>query len=148
MIKINTPAELKKYFDLPDEAIKFMNDLTPATENGRYTFSPDCYVNVMNCDTKEDLTANMEAHDNFVDVQYVIEGEEKIVYANREGLTLATPYNPDKDVLFFVGVPGEVVCNKAGEAAVLYPAEAHLPGRAVNAPMTIKKAVMKVRYKA
>ncbi len=148
MLKITNVDELKNHFDLPDDAVEFLKNATTDTANGRYNFSPDCFINVMNCDTKEDLSANMEAHDNFVDVQFVIEGEEKILYTNREGLTVATPYNPVKDVIFFEGTPGEAVCTKAGEAAVLYPAEAHLPGRAVNAPMTIKKAVMKVRYKA
>ena len=36
------------------------------------------------------------------------------------------------------------VTRMAGECVVLYPEEAHLPGRAPNASMTVKKAVMKL----
>ncbi len=147
MIKITNLCELKKHLDLPDAAVEFLKNTTTDTKNGRYDFSPDCFIKVMDCDTKDDLTAPMEAHDTFVDVQYVITGEEKIIYTNREGLKVSTPYNAEKDVIFFESACGETVCTKAGEAAVLFPDEAHLPGRAVNAPMTIKKAVMKVRCK-
>lgn len=145
MIKLSNFADIQKYFNVPDEAIAFLKSLTADSANGKYPFTDDCFVNVMNCDTKTEM-ASMEAHDNFVDVQCVIEGEEKILYTDRAGLTVVTPYNPDKDVLFYSFEQADEVIYRAGEAVVLYPADAHLPGRAANEPITIKKAVMKVRY--
>lgn len=145
MIKLSCFADIQTYFNVPDAAIAFLQNATADTANGKYPFTDDCFVNVMNCDTKTEM-APMEAHNDFVDVQCVIEGEEKILYADRTALPVVTPYNPDKDALFCSFDQADEVIYRTGEAVVLYPVDAHLPGRAVKAPTTIKKAVMKVRY--
>ena len=97
----------------------------------------------MDCTTREEL-ADMEAHDVYVDVQCLITGEERIYYTKRTALTVTKPMNADKDVGFFAYVPSPYADYKAGECVVLYPEEAHLPGRAVSTPVTAKKAVMKL----
>ena len=148
MIKITNLKDLQKYFDnVPDEAIAFLESATKDTANGKYPFTEDCFVNVMDCNTKADCTAMMEAHDKFVDVQFLIDGEEKIFYTDRTPLELGEAYNEAKDRCFYKWEKADVVTYKTGEAVVLYPQEAHLPGCAVNTPMVAKKAVMKVRAK-
>ena len=143
MIKITDYQDLKNYFNVPQAALAFLAAITENTANGKYPFGADCFINVMDCTTREEL-ADMEAHDVYVDVQCLFSGEERIYYKNREGLTVTKPLNPGKDVLFFAYEPCEHVDYKAGECVVLSPEEAHLPGRAVNAPITAKKAVMKL----
>ncbi len=143
MIKITTYQDLKKYFNVPDAALAFLAAISEKTDNGRYPFGADCFINVMDCTTREEL-ADMEAHDVYVDVQCLITGEERIYYIDRADLTVTKPMNADKDVGFFAYTPCEYVDYKAGECVVLYPEEAHLPGRAVNTPITAKKAVMKL----
>ena len=146
MIKITNYQDLKNYFNVPDAALAFLSAISENTANGKYPFGADCFINVMDCTTQKEL-ADMEAHDVYVDVQCLFSGEERIYYKNREGLTVTKPLNAEKDVLFFAYVPSEYVDYKAGECVVLYPVEAHLPNRAVNEPMAIKKAVMKVNFK-
>ena len=143
MIKITNYQDLKNYFNVPTAAIAFMEAISENTENGRYEFGCDCFINVMDCTTRESF-ADMEAHDIYVDVQCLVTGEERIYYKNREGLAVTQDYNPQKDIMFFAYAPSEYVDYKAGEGVVLYPEEAHLPCRAVNAPLTAKKAVMKL----
>ena len=143
MIKITNYQDLKNYFNVPDAAIAFLSAISESTENGRYPFGADCFINVMDCTTSEAL-ADMEAHDVYVDVQCLITGEERIYYASRAPLTITKPMNEAKDVMFFAYVPSPHVDYKAGECVVLYPEEAHLPGRAVSTPVTAKKAVMKL----
>ncbi len=143
MIKITNHQDLKKYFNVPDAAIAFLAAITENTANGKYPFGADCFINVMDCTTREEL-ADMEAHDVYVDVQCLITGEERIYYSNRAPLTVTKPMNAEKDVGFFAYVPSPYVDYKAGECVVLYPEEAHLPGRAVSTPVTAKKAVMKL----
>ena len=143
MIKITNHRDLKKYFNVPDAALAFLGAISERTENGRYSFGADCFINVMDCTTREEL-ADMEAHDVYVDVQCLITGEERIYYTKRTALTVTKPMNADKDVGFFAYVPSPYVDYKAGECVVLYPEEAHLPGRAVSTPVTAKKAVMKL----
>ena len=143
MIKITNYQDLKKYFNVPNAALAFLAAITENTANGKYPFGADCFINVMDCTTREEL-ADMEAHDIYVDVQCLFTGEERIYYKNREGLTVTKPMDDTKDVGFFAYAPSEYVDYKAGECVVLYPEEAHLPGRAVTTSLTAKKAVMKL----
>lgn len=146
MKKITELKNLKLSFDLPDEAIAFLESLDERVENGKYTFGEDCFVNVMDAETSLAF-APMEAHQSYVDVQVQINGEERIYYADIEMLTLKTPYDAERDCAFYNyedGIPFVDFCK--GEAVVLYPNDAHLPCRAPTVPMKTKKAVMKIRY--
>ena len=87
----------------------------------------------------------MEAHERFLDVQMVLAGEEKIYVTDKAPLAVVTPYDAGKDIAFYAWESAESVTYRSGEAVVLFPEEAHLPGRAVGEPMTIKKAVLKLR---
>ena len=144
MIKIHNLKDLTTHLPIPQDALDFVLKMTADTPNGRYDFGADCYVNVMSCDTSADL-APMEAHEQYIDVQMVLLGEEKIYVAKKAPLAVVTPYDEGKDVAFYAWQSADSVTYRSGEAVVLYPAEAHLPGRAVNAPMTIKKAVLKIK---
>lgn len=146
MIKLTNYQDLKKYFTVPDEALAFLATITEETENGRYYFGDDCFVNVMNYTTKEELS-DMEAHDVYVDVQCLFTGEERIYYTDRAPLKETVPLNETKDVLFYAYEPSPYVDYLPGECVVLYTEEAHLPGRAISGSMTVKKAVMKLNEK-
>ena len=144
MIKITSIDEIKKYFNVPEEAIDFIKGATVDTENKRYEFGEKCFINVQNVSTACE-TPLMEAHEIFVDVQYLISGEERIYYVPKAGLNIQTPYSEKGDgALYDFDEKSESVCYKSGEAIILYPEDAHLPNRAVNEPMPIKKAVVKV----
>jgi YhcH/YjgK/YiaL family protein len=101
---------------------------------------------VQEVETKRE-TPLMEAHELFVDVQYLILGEEKIFYTPKEGLGVQRPYSESGDAaLYDFDEKSESVSYKSGEAIVLYPPEAHLPNRAVGEPMKIKKAIIKIAF--
>lgn len=143
MIKISNYQDLKQYFNVPDAALAFLAAISENTDNGKYPFGADCFINVMDCTTRAEF-ADMEVHDIYVDVQCLITGGERIYYTDRAALTVTKPMDAAKDVGFFAYTPCDFVDYKAGECVVLYPEEAHLPGRAVSAPVTAKKAVMKL----
>jgi YhcH/YjgK/YiaL family protein len=144
MMKFQNLQDLTDYLAIPQDAFDFVLHMTADTPDGRYDFGADCYVNVMHCDTAAEA-APMEAHEKFIDVQMVIAGEEKIFVAEKNLLALVTPYDEAKDIAFYAWENAEAVTYRSGEAVVLYPAEAHLPGRAAHEPMTIKKAVLKLK---
>ena len=143
MIKIYDLKDLTNHLPIPQDALDFVLKMTADTPNGRYDFDADCYVNVMGCDTSADL-APMEAHEQFIDVQMVLAGEEKIYVTAKAPLTVTEPYNAEKDIAFYAWEHAEAVTYTAGEAVVLFPEEAHLPCCAAGEPMTIKKAVLKI----
>ena len=144
MIKIYDLKDLTNHLPIPQDALDFVLKMTADTPNGRYDFGADCYVNVMECNTSADL-APMEAHEQFIDVQMVLAGEEKIYVTPKAPLTVTEPYHAEKDIAFYAWEHAEAVTYAAGEAVVLYPEEAHLPCRAAGEPMTIKKAVLKLK---
>lgn len=143
-MKFQNLQDLRTYLPIPQDAFDFVLHMTADTPNGRYDFGADCYVNVMACDTSAAL-APMEAHEKFIDVQMVLAGEEKIYVTPKAPLTVTEPYSAEKDIAFYAWENAEAVTYRSGEAVVLYPAEAHLPGRAAHEPMTIKKAVLKLK---
>ena len=144
MVKITNPKEIKKYFNIPDEAIAFLESITEETENQKYVFSDDCFINVQNCVTKVECVG-MEAHDKYVDIQCLISGEEKIYYTNVDGLTVTKPRSANGDTTIYAFREGsDFVCYGAGEGVILYTDEAHAPNKAVGEPRENKKAVVKI----
>ncbi len=146
MKKIYQLQDITKYFDIPAEAVAFMQGTNAETACGRYEFGPDCYINVMETTTTNEA-GKMEAHDVYVDVQFIITGEERIYYANRAGLQEAQAYDAEKDFVLYSYTDADSVDYTVGEGVILYPEDAHLPCRPVNAPMYVKKGVVKVRCK-
>ncbi len=147
MKKLLTLKEAQKYLTIPDEAIAFLENADDATACGRYAFGDDCYVVVMDPTTTVE-TGAMEAHKTYIDVQYIIKGEEKILYAPVADLEPETEYDVEKDFALYRYADCDAVDYIGGQAVILYPEDAHLACRAVGEPMQVKKAVIKVRVKA
>lgn len=95
------------------------------------------------------LAADMcrfEAHNQYFDIQYVVEGEELFGYAKRVGLHEETPYDAAGDIVFFKE-PTECggVLLRAGDCAVAAPEDAHKPRCILSAPCKVRKIVLKIR---
>lgn len=89
----------------------------------------------------------LEAHRTYIDIQYVVEGEEVMGWARVDELGNPTPYNPEKDVLHGSLPAARLtpVLVKAGQAAVFFPEDAHAPKLCAAQPVRVKKIVLKVR---
>lgn len=118
-------------------------------ENGKYEIDgKDVYANVMSYTTLPWEEAKYEAHENYTDIQYVIEGSEVMTYAPVEILVPTGPYNPDKDVIKFDNSnPGLQVACGAGEYMIFFPWDGHKPKAANGEPAPVKKVVVKINEK-
>jgi YhcH/YjgK/YiaL family protein len=80
-----------------------------------------------------------------VDVQAVICGTEIMEVADIGELVLTEDLTPEKDLLFYQAPHS---CSRllagAGFIAVFDPADGHRPSMAVDAPMPVRKVVVKV----
>ncbi|MEZ4727596.1 MAG: YhcH/YjgK/YiaL family protein [Caldilineaceae bacterium] len=92
--------------------------------------------------TKPRAQGFWEAHRQYLDVQYVVKGQEHMGYANLEQLT-AGAYDEAKDFLPLDG-SGSFVLLAAGMFTVFMPQDGHMPGIAVTEPQPVKKVVVKV----
>ncbi|QQS52366.1 MAG: YhcH/YjgK/YiaL family protein [Bacteroidota bacterium] len=94
--------------------------------------------------SKTGETIKMEGHRQYIDVQYIFEGEEKILLASEEDITEADTYNVEKDYFFPKVAAFSSVILRQGEGAVLTPLDLHGPGYCVDKPGIVKKVVVKV----
>jgi YhcH/YjgK/YiaL family protein len=85
--------------------------------------------------------ALLEGHRKYIDIQYVISGDESMGWAPRGGLVSSTEYDAEKDLEFFEGEPDSLMRVPPGSFAVFLPTDAHLP-LIGNGP--IHKVVVKV----
>lgn len=117
-------------------------------EAGRYEIQgPDIFVLVSDLTTKPASENRPEIHRNFIDVQYLVHGSERI------GVAVDTGRNPvaedllaEKDILFYSAMENETAVEMTpGSFAVLFPSDVHRPGCQSAKPETIRKVVVKVR---
>ena len=95
---------------------------------GRIELDGNMYATVSEYFLKDRDTTLFEAHQKYIDIQYVVSGRESIDVAPLEHMTVTKPYNADNDILF-----GTVSNYSELKAApdrffVLFPSEAHRPG--------------------
>jgi len=127
------------------DALRFLAqaDLA-AVSPGRHELSGGSYAMVSEYETKAAEGALYEAHRRFVDVQFVVSGSERIGYAPLEALREAQPYDDERDVVKLEG-EGDPVLLTAGQFAVLWPGDGHMPGiHAGDRPAHVRKVVIKV----
>lgn len=135
-----------KYYDLHpffQQGFDFLinNDL----ENiplGKYIVNENVYVNIDEYETK--ISNKIEAHREYIDIQYIISGQESIGVAKLDKLNILEEYNKKNDIAFYDGKCEFVDLNKS-EFLILYPSDAHLPCQILNEKTKIKKAVVKVK---
>lgn len=112
---------------------------------GRYDIQGDnMFLLVQAYDTRTPEQGSWEAHRQYVDVQYMVEGSENMGYAPVESLRVIEDYREDKDYIKFEGA-GHFFNVREGAFTVFFPQDAHMPCMAVDKPRPVKKAVMKIR---
>ncbi len=106
------------------------------------------FVEVQAYDTIAEGEPTFEGHRSYIDIQYVVEGEEIIAWTNIDDVTVTKPYDTTGGDAWLGTAPAETVTNvhlKGGQLAVLYPTDGHAPRRAVGASAPVRKLVVKVR---
>ncbi|MBE34230.1 MAG: YhcH/YjgK/YiaL family protein [Opitutaceae bacterium] len=87
-----------------------------------------------------------ESHRSYIDIQVIVAGEELMEVADISKLPVSHPYDADRDVIIYGDFKlTSVLRVVAGEAAVYFPEDGHMPNLRVGAdPVLIKKTVVKV----
>jgi YhcH/YjgK/YiaL family protein len=132
---------LKKAFEiLRDKTLSQKND-------GRYEGDGDnLYYIIQHYMTKPVEECKLEAHKKYIDVQFVVSGQEMLYHAPLKGLKTETPYDKTKDVAFYkVPVDLTAINLRPGMFCILFPQDAHIPGCQLNDPSNVHKIVVKVK---
>lgn len=113
-------------------------------EPGKYEIGENnVYAIVQQYETKPVESGKWEAHRKYIDIQYIVCGEEQIGYAHIDDLKVSEAYNEEKDFLFLEGSGSMLHC-KPGTFILFAPQDAHMPCLAVGKPAPVKKVVMKI----
>lgn len=105
------------------------------------------FAMVQEYQTKPIHDGKLEAHKKYIDIQFVLEGEEFLGYAPFGQQPVSQPYDAAKDIGFYDGEAWFTLLRK-GMFAILFPEDAHLPGRHTDKPKSVKKIVLKVAVSA
>lgn len=129
------------------EALEIMKGVKfEEMELGRHDIHDDLFLLIQEYDSKTFENMRYEAHEKYVDIQYVVSGTERIFIAPTSIMKVQEAYSPERDVVFFENI--DQACSVTltdGGYAILYPADAHKPGVMVDGPVPVKKIVGKVR---
>lgn len=127
--------------------LEYLHDLKPDMEKGVYELSPNVKAIVSEYITKDVNEYGYEAHREYIDIQYLVSGTEKICCLPLEYLKETKPYNREIDAAFYVEnalKPQELLLGN-GYFAVLFPQDGHMPQLCVGKPSSVKKVVVKVK---
>ena len=110
---------------------------------GRYEIDGDkIFALVQEYNTKLKEHGFWEAHRRYIDLQYVVQGVERMGYANLSHLQQGE-YDTTKDLLPLYG-DGDSVILHSGSFVLLLPEDAHMPGMALGSPAPVRKIVVKI----
>jgi YhcH/YjgK/YiaL family protein len=116
--------------------------------NGKQEIDGDrLYAVVQRYQGKPTSAARWEYHQKYLDLQFVVAGDELMGYAPwDERLPVEVPYDPAKDA-GFMSASGVLLPVSAGMFAVFAPRELHAPGLATNPTKPdVFKIVVKCRW--
>ncbi|MBN1481776.1 DUF386 domain-containing protein [candidate division KSB1 bacterium] len=96
---------------------------------GRYDLAGDTLFAIVSRDSgKTRQQARLEAHRKYIDIQYVIAGVEEMGWRpTAECTQIATPYDIEKDIMFFNDVPKTWTIVPPGSFVIFFPKDAHAP---------------------
>ena len=84
-----------------------------------------------------------EAHRKYIDIQYLIEGEERIGIAPLSAMKREVEARPERDIYFYEGETVNISIG-GGRLAIFFPQDAHAPSIAVGESRPVRKVVVKV----
>lgn len=128
------------------KAFKYLKEIDlKGLKCGKYNIDgDDIFLSIMEYKTKSIETCLWEAHRNYIDIQYIIEGKEKMGYTNISNIQTTIEYNENSDVLFGNG-DGQFVNINEGEFIIFTPEDAHMPSIKIDDTLTVKKVVVKIK---
>lgn len=139
--------DLSHYLFLEPRVLKCLeyardHDLAPL-EKGRHDICGDAmYFNVAQYTTGPSDEKMYEAHKAYIDIHYMIQGEEAIEIAFVSNMEQGV-YQPEGDYLPVAGTAAASAVLRPGDFLICYPEDGHKPGVQVDGPVTLKKAIFK-----
>ena len=132
---------LHKDMELAFAFLAEASDLEP----GRYELENGLFASVSEGDTRQLNEVDIEAHKNYIDLQYCISGGERMAWAHIQELNLASEH-PEQDCYFYTG-KSTAMSIRPGMFYVMFPSDGHKPACHQEFPKHYRKVVVKLPLK-
>jgi YhcH/YjgK/YiaL family protein len=148
---INKLLLAKAYFKNPDrwnKAFAFLKEKDmKKLELKRYDIDGDnLYVSMTEYNSKDPKTTRYEAHKKYIDIQYVVSGNELIGVAPLSTQeSILQKYDEAKDIEFLSVKKGRMLEATPSVFFVFFPEDAHMPGLMNKTSIPVRKAVVKIK---
>jgi YhcH/YjgK/YiaL family protein len=138
-----------KYYALGkgiEKALRYLQstDFTVMPKDKYVLDGEQLFAIVNEYDTVDPLNEQMEAHKKYVDVQFIVQGEECIGHATLQNQTITKPYSDVDDYLLVLDPPKFFSKLTAGMFSIFYPTDLHAPNLHTDKMHFVKKVVIKV----
>ncbi len=146
---LDTIENIETYKYLSEDiysGLKFIKSATPDVELGEYKISEKVKAFVTEYHTVENFERGFEAHKGEIDIQYPIQGFERVKWSPITNMEVNIPYDENRDRTFYKS-PSEqmteiVIGN--GYFAIFFPQDGHGPQHFFKEKEKIKKITVKV----
>lgn len=134
------------------KALQYIKETNFAeVNNGEYEIDGrDVFVRINTYATEDKINKKPEAHNQYIDVQYLGAGEEIIYFTPRRAEHIVVEdHANESDLLFYEEIEEkDHVVLQTGDFAVFFPWELHRPGCSTkNGMQEVQKIVVKIKHK-
>lgn len=138
---------LSRYMNRADaeKIYGFIRSIDEKTEKGKYVIDGErLYAIVSEYETKSRSDAVLEVHNKYLDLHFLIFGEEKQEFYDRREVKEAVPYNAVNEAALcvFPDERNELIL-RPGFFTLYFTDDAHAPQLAVGSPGIVRKVVVK-----
>ena len=144
---IDRIEEQERYYALHKDmelAFAFLAE-APDLEPGRYELENGLFATVSEGDTRQLDTVNLEAHRNYIDLQYCIAGGERMAWAHVQELNLVEE-DKEHDNYFYAG-KSTAMSIRPGMFYIMFPSDGHKAACHQEFPKHYRKVVVKIPVK-
>ena len=141
---IDRIEEQERYYALhPDMELAFAFLAEAADlEPGRYELEGGLFATVSEGDTRQLDTVDLEAHRNYIDLQYCISGGERMSWAHIQELNMVAE-DEEHDNYFYEGV-STAMSIRPGMFYIMFPSDGHRAACHNEFPKRYRKVVVKI----
>lgn len=113
--------------------------------DGKHEIGEGAYVSISTYNTQPAQERRPESHYAYIDLQFVIEGEEWIGYTDIAQAGEVGERNTAGDLAFYKAVDNETMLKMLpGSYAIFYPWDVHRPNCMAGSSGRVRKAVVKI----
>lgn len=141
---IDRIEEQERYYALHQDmelAFAFLAE-APDLEPGRYELENGLFATVSEGDTRPIDSVDLEAHREYIDLQYCISGGERMAWAHIQELNL-TSEDSERDCYFYKG-KSTALSIRPGMFYIMFPSDGHKGSCHQQFPKRYRKVVVKI----